>query len=83
MSSYNLRRTSLNDSKLDAELVKRGAKTFGSTQRKQERLQRFLDLEAKEEQARETLRIIIANEQEKVQTRSRSRIIEIISAFLA
>lgn len=48
---YNLRTNSLRDvnlhAKLDAELAARGAKTFGSTKRKQERLQRFLDLEAR------------------------------------
>lgn len=82
MSSYNLRTTSLNDSKLDAELMKRGAKTFGSIKRKQERLQRFMELEAENKQAREELRAIVRDEQDRVQTRARSRALQIIAEYL-
>lgn len=88
---YSLRSTSLIGAHLDAELTKRGAHTSGSTQRKQQRLQRFLDAEAKHEQARETLRITIQNEQRKVmerqearaeQIRRSPRIINIIRGYL-
>lgn len=46
MERYNLRATSLNDAQLTTELTKRGAQTFGTVKRKQQRLQRFLDAEA-------------------------------------
>lgn len=82
MSSYNLRTTSLNESKLDAELLKRGAKTFGSIKRKQERLQRFMESEARDNEAREILRQAVYEQQQKVQTRSRSRALELIAAYL-
>lgn len=45
MSSYNLRATSFVGAHLDRELTLRGAHTSGSTQRKQQRLQRFLEAE--------------------------------------
>lgn len=88
---YSLRSTSLIGAHLDAELTKRGAHTSGSTQRKQQRLQRFLDAEASREQARETLRVTIQNEQRKVmerqearaeQIRRSPRIINIIRGYL-
>ena len=43
MDRYNLRTTSLNTAQLTTELTKRGAQTFGTHQRKQQRLQRFID----------------------------------------
>ena len=46
-SSYNLRATSFVGAHLDRELTLRGAHTSGSTQRKQERLERFLEAEKK------------------------------------
>ena len=44
-STYNLRPTSYSAAHLDRELALRGAHTSGSLQRKQERLQRFLDVQ--------------------------------------
>ena len=73
MDRYNLRPTSLNNAQLTIELTKRGAKTFGSVRRKQERLQRFIDLESKRSEQRETLRVVIENEQRKVYERSQAR----------
>jgi hypothetical protein len=70
---YSLRSTSLVGAHLDAELTKRGAHTSGTTQRKQQRLQRFMDMEANREQARETLRVTIQNEQRKVMERQEAR----------
>lgn len=68
-----LRSTSLVGKNLDAELAKRGAHTSGSTQRKQERLQRFLDLETRRAEERETLRVTVQNEQRKVVARQEAR----------
>lgn len=73
MQRYNLRTTSLNNAQLNTELTKRGAKTFGSVQRKQQRLQRFIDAELKQEQQRENLRVVIENEQRKVYERAQAR----------
>lgn len=77
MDRYNFRTTSLNHAQLSIELAKRGAKTFGSLQRKQERLQRFIDAEAAQAAKRETLRVVIENEQRKVYERSQARANEI------
>jgi len=44
-SSYNLRATSFFGAHLDRELTSRGARTSGTTPRKQERLQRFVEAE--------------------------------------
>jgi hypothetical protein len=44
-STYNLRPTSYSPAHLDRELALRGAHTSGSLERKQERLQRFVDAE--------------------------------------
>jgi hypothetical protein len=91
MDRYNFRTTSLNNDQLTVELAKRGAKTFGSVRRKQQRLQRFIDAETKREQARQNLRIVIENEQRKVieraQTRSQelrrsSRLASLLSQYL-
>ena len=65
MDRYNFRTTSLNNAQLNNELSKRGAQTFGTLQRKQQRLQRFIDAEAN--------RVVIENEQRKVITRSSRR----------
>jgi len=59
MERYNFRTTSLNNDQLNSELAKRGAQTFGSLQRKQQRLQRFIDAEQARQQERETLRVVI------------------------
>ena len=45
MDRYNFRTTSLNNAQLITELTKRGAQTFGTVARKQQRLQRFIDAE--------------------------------------
>jgi len=73
MERYNFRTTSLNNDQLNSELAKRGAQTFGSVQRKQQRLQRFIDAEEARQQERETLRVIVENERRKVFTRTQSR----------
>ena len=44
-SAYNLRATSFFGAHLDRELTVRGARTSGTTPRKQERLQRFVEAE--------------------------------------
>ena len=77
MDRYNFRTTSLNNAQLTTELTKRGAKTFGSLQRKQQRLQRFIDAETTHQEQRETLRVVLANEQRKVYERSQARANEI------
>jgi hypothetical protein len=77
MDRYNFRTTSLNNAQLTNELTKRGAKTFGSLERKQQRLQRFLDTEVKQAAQRENLRIVIENEQRKVYERAQARANEI------
>ncbi len=77
MDRYNFRTTSLNNAQLNAELTKRGAKTFGTLERKQQRLQRFLDIEVKQAAQRENLRIVIENEQRKVFERAQARANEI------
>lgn len=77
MDRYNFRTTSLSHAQLNAELTKRGAKTFGTLERKQQRLQRFLDTEVKQAAQRETLRVVIENEQRKVYERSQARANEI------
>ena len=81
MDRYNFRTTSLNNAQLNAELTKRGAKTFGSLQRKQQRLQRFIDAEAasveKRTQERDFLRIVVENEQRKVYDRAQARANEV------
>ncbi len=81
MDRYNFRTTSLNNAQLNAELSKRGAKTFGTLERKQQRLQRFLDAEearaAKRTQERDFLRIVVENEQRKVYDRAQARANEI------
>lgn len=73
MERYNLRATSLNDAQLTTELNKRGAQTFGTVKRKQQRLQRFLDAEANRQEAWTNLRITIQNEQRKVDARTELR----------
>jgi hypothetical protein len=63
MDRYNLRTTSLNTSQLTSELAKHGAQTFGTHQRKQQRLQRFIDAKdagvARKELQREAVRAVI------------------------
>lgn len=75
--SYTLRTTSLVGNHLDTELTKRGAHTSGTTARKQERLQRFRDADTRNTQSRDSLRVVIENEQRKVFTRSQARAEEI------
>ena len=75
--AYNLRSSSLTAAHLDTELAKRGARISGTTERKQARLQRFVDSETKTNNSRENLRVVIENEQRNVVTRSQSRAAEI------
>jgi hypothetical protein len=77
MDRYNFRTTSLNNAQLNVELAKRGAKTFGTVARKQQRLQRFIDAEAKAQTKQEMLRVVIQNEQRKVYERAQARANEI------
>jgi RNase P/RNase MRP subunit POP5 len=85
MDRYNFRTTSLNNAQLNTELTKRGAKTFGTVPRKQQRLQRFIDAEtsrsAKQTVQRERLRVVIQNEQRKVHERSQARAEEVLHAY--
>lgn len=80
--TYNLRTSSLVGPHLDAALIKRGAATFGTTQRKQDRLNRFIEVEKRDDATRHVLREVIAEEQQKVMTRNRSRVIQLLSAYL-
>ncbi len=57
--SYNLRSTSYIGNKLDNELLKRGAATFGEQDRKQARLQRFMN-------HNENMQITVKNNQRSV-----------------
>lgn len=79
MQRYNLRTTSLNNNQLNTELSNRGAKTFGTLERKQQRLQRFIDAETNQANATKTLRVVIENEQRKVYTRSQARAQEVLA----
>lgn len=76
--SYNFRSTSYTGNKLDAELRKRGAATFGDQTRKQTRLQRFMNTEEKMDR----LQIVIENEQRKVMTRAEVRAAELRGSHL-
>ena len=78
MDRYNFRTTSLNGSQLNVELTKRGAKTFGSLERRQQRLQRFLDLEEKAAANRETLQVVIRNQQRLVFERQQARVEQLL-----
>ena len=73
MDRYNFRTTSLNNAQLTTELTKRGAKTFGSLERKQQRLQRFLDREETLAANRTTLQVVIQNQQARAEELLRPR----------
>lgn len=79
MSSYSLRPTSFFGEHLDRELTLRGARTSGSTQRKQQRLQRFV--EAEKPTTVETLRRTIVNIPSPEVRRS-SRIARLLGDYL-
>lgn len=83
MSSYNLRPTSFVGAHLDRELTLRGAHTSGSTQRKQQRLQRFLEAETtpKTDIRVEELRRTIVNVP-TLEVRRSSRIAKILGDYL-
>jgi hypothetical protein len=55
--SYSFSLKSLSNTKLDAMLTQYGASTFGSTERKRERLQRFLDAQVDQDLAASRRRI--------------------------
>jgi hypothetical protein len=78
MDRYNFRTTSLNNAQLTTELTKRGAKTFGSLERKQQRLQRFLDREETLAANRTTLQVVIQNQQRLVYERQQARAEELL-----
>jgi len=87
MDRYNLRTTSLNNAQLTTELAKRGAQTFGTQQRKQQRLQRFIDAAAARPDAtREAVRAVIlagTARQGRTQTvRRSSRIQALLEEYL-
>jgi hypothetical protein len=88
MERYNLRTTSLNDTQLTTELTKRGAKTFGSVRRKQQRLQRFIDAENNRKDEQDTLRVVIQRriygqaEARVVEARRSGRISQLIAQYL-
>ena len=67
--SYYLRAHSLVGAHLDRELVSRGAHTSGSTERKQDRLKRFMDVELKR---------VIRNEQQNTREREITRATELV-----
>jgi hypothetical protein len=69
--AYFLRAHSLVGEHLDRELIKRGAHTSGSTARKQQRLQRFMEIET-------NLDWVIRNEQAKVAERGTQRAAELV-----
>jgi hypothetical protein len=69
--SYLLRSTSYVGAHLDRELTNRGAHTSGSTERKQARLQRFMDVEDQH-------RWVMQNEQRKTREREIGRSVELI-----
>ena len=77
MQYYNLRTTSLSNTQLTEELSKRGAQTFGSVKRKQERLKRFIDAASKKNDAHQNMRIVIENEQRQVVARGEARVSEL------
>jgi hypothetical protein len=77
MDHYNLRTTSLSNAQLTTELTKRNAQTFGTVQRKQQRLQRFIDAETAQSAKETILRVVIENEQRKVYERCQARANEI------
>ena len=81
MSSYNLRPTSFFGAHLDRELTVRGAHTSGSTQRKQQRLQRFLEVENNPPIRVEELRRTIVNTAAPEVRRS-SRIARLLNEYL-
>jgi len=72
-STYNLRPTSYSPAHLDRELALRGAHTSGSLQRKQERLQRFVEAQ----QTAPLPEPIQAEEPRRVPPRRSSRVLEL------
>ena len=96
-SSYNLRPTSFFGEHLDRELTLRGARTSGTTQRKQQRLQRFVEAEAADtarfeahhqkvmtrlENRVEELRRTIVNIPTTTEVRRSSRIARLLNEYL-
>ena len=89
MDRYNLRTTSLNTAQLTTELSKRGAQTFGTHQRKQQRLQRFIDAAEAAKPApdsarkleKEALRIVLDYER-GTELRRSSRIRALLGEYL-
>lgn len=77
LSDYELR--FVYERKLDAKLREYGAATFGSLRRREERLQRFIEMECKKDKSRMRLKKAILEAQEAVRQRSRKRADEILA----
>jgi len=84
MSSYSLRPTSFFGEHLDRELTLRGARTSGSTQRKQQRLQRFVEAEKSNTETRiqELRRTIVNIPTASPEVRRSSRISRLLNEYL-
>lgn len=78
--AYTLRSTSLVGEHLDAALARHGARTSGTTEQKQARLQRFLEATHKQDASREALTAIIVDQQRKIYERGQQRANEILAA---
>lgn len=76
--SYNLRTTTLSNTRLDALLAEHGAATFGSTERKRQRLQRFIDAQVDREISAARLEFARQAEQDRVRARAQARIAELL-----
>jgi len=75
MDRYNFRTTSLNNAQLITELTKRGAQTFGTVARKQQRLQRFIDAETLHAERQAHLQRFLDREDARIETRAALRIV--------
>jgi hypothetical protein len=69
MDRYNFRTTSLNNTQLTTELTKRNAQTFGTVQRKQQRLQRFIDAETLHTEGQAKIQRFLDKEDARAQMR--------------
>lgn len=65
------------DDALERALLRHGAATFGSTERKRQRLLRFVRSEAKTKVSQWELECAVRREQERVRTRAQARMAEL------
>jgi len=77
MDHYNLRTTSLSNAQLTTELTKRNAQTFGTVQRKQQRLQRFIDAETLRAEREQHLQRFLDREDARIARREARRTLRI------